>query len=617
MMKLSRLLIISIFLSGFVSAGICQDTIRLKERGIIPDTFGNIVSQVQAIIESGRLSTNPVIIFEKGRYDFWPDGAVKKELYISNCTENDTGSKVKNIALWLENLDNVTIDGSGSRFVLHGKMISFAMQNCRNITLKNFSVDYERPTMSELTIRLYSENKVKADIHPDSRYVIEEGKLVFTGEGWRPWSYHAILFTPDKDLMKYSTFEPFAKADAVETAPFRVEFSGDFSKTPFKAGDVLTVRDPYRDNCGAFINRSSNIRLENLQMNYMHGLGIVSQFSENITLFKVDAVPAKNSGRVVSCFADCFHFSGCKGYISIDSCLTSGSHDDPINVHGTHLQIVEKLSGNMIRVRFMHHQTYGFEAFIPGDSIAFIQPQSLLEKGTATVRSARLLNPREMELTLNETIPETILAGMCIENVTWTPSVEIRNCRFERTNTRGILLTTRRNILVENNTFYHTGMSAILIADDAASWFESGMVKNVMIRGNHFIDCGYNNGGAVIAVEPENTVIDLKNPVHRNIRIENNFFECYDYPVLHAKSVKGLSFSGNKIMHSHTLNPVSGNKFTLNLNGCSEVTIQDNNFDSDVLGKNIFLENMTSKEISLDKKSKNDLIIVTNKKSNK
>lgn len=603
--------------SPAIKAVVPADTIRLKSLGILPNTFENVSARVQQAVELSRKYTNTVIFFEKGRYDFWPDGAVKQELYISNCTEDDTNSKAKNIALWLEGLDNVTIDGNGATFVLHGKMISFAVQNCRNITFKNFSVDYERPTMSEITIRSWTDERVEADIHPDSRYILQDGRLVFTGEGWRPWGYHAILFEPDKELLKYSTFKPFAKADVNETSPFHVTFKGDFSKIPFKAGDILTVRDPYRDNCGAFINRSNDIRLENLQMNYMHGLGIVSQFSGNITLFKVDAVPAVHSGRIISCFADCFHFSGCKGQILIDSCRTSGSHDDPINVHGTHLQVAEIFPGNKIKVRFMHHQTYGFGAFIAGDSIAFIQPSTLQEVSPARVKSARMLNLREMELELSEALPASVQTGLCVENVTWTPSVTIRNCRFERTNTRGILLTTRRKIEVVNNTFYHTGMSAIQIADDAASWFESGMVKDVLIKGNHFIDCGYNNGGAVIAVVPENTVVDHENPVHRNIRIENNIFETFDYPVLYAKSVKGLNFSGNRIIRTQTLEPVSGNKFTLNLNGCSGVTIRANSFEGDVPGKNIFLENMTPKDISLDRKSKDDIIIVTHKISNK
>jgi hypothetical protein len=162
-------------------------------------------------------------------------------------------------------------------------------------------------------------------------------RLFFIGEGWKTKSYHTILLEPGKNIMRYSSFKPFLESKAVQIAPYRVRFEGDFSKTNFHPGDILSFRDPYRDNCGGFIHLSKDIELENVKMHYMHGLGIVSQFSENISLLKIVVSPRENSGRTIASFADCFHFSGCKGLIKIDSCYTSGSHDDPINVHGTHL----------------------------------------------------------------------------------------------------------------------------------------------------------------------------------------------------------------------------------------------------------------------------------------
>ena len=79
-----------------------------------------------------------------GRLDLWLEVALKKELYISNSTENNTPSKVKNIAFLLEDLNNITIDGNGTQVMLHGKMESFVFLNCKNILLKNISFDYER-----------------------------------------------------------------------------------------------------------------------------------------------------------------------------------------------------------------------------------------------------------------------------------------------------------------------------------------------------------------------------------------------------------------------------------------------------------------------------------------
>ena len=72
----------------------------------------------------------------------------------------------------------------------------------------------------------------------------------------------------------------------IEISPFKIKFSGDFSTANFNEGDILTIRDPYRDEVGVFNNRSHNVTFENLKFYYIHGLGIVSQLSENIDIKK-------------------------------------------------------------------------------------------------------------------------------------------------------------------------------------------------------------------------------------------------------------------------------------------------------------------------------------------
>lgn len=558
-----------------------QKIIFATDFGVKSNSFENASLAICKALDACKATKNATLVLPGGRIDLWAEGAVKRELYISNSTEDDTLSKVKNIGFFIENSENLTIEGNNTLVILHGKMISFAILNSKNIKIQNISFDYERPTMSELTITSVSDNSIETLIHHDSKYSIDEGKISFYGEGWKTNSCHTIVFDPGQEVMKYSSFKPFINSKASETSPSHVRFEGDFTNTNFQKGDILTVRDPYRDNCGAFISLSKDISLENVKMHYMHGLGIVSQFSENISFYKVQAAPRENSGRVISCFADCFHFSGCKGKILIDSCFTSGSHDDPINVHGTHLKITSIDADKKLTVRFMHHQTYGFNAFFPGDSIAFVNPQTLQPVAFAVLKNAFLVNNREMLLEVEGIIPGNAISGLCIENLTWTPEVTIRNSRFERTNTRGLLLTTRRKILVENNTFFRTGMHAILIANDAASWFESGAVQDVTIRNNTFTECGYNSapGNFVIAVAPENHQQVPGYFVHSNIRIENNTFSVYDYPILTARSVDNLSFTGNTVKWT-TLMKSGEKRAGFDLTYCKNVTIKDNLFET-------------------------------------
>jgi hypothetical protein len=556
-----------------------QTFVKASDFGVKANSFEDAAPGIRKAINACKGSGNAVLILPGGRVDVWPDKAVKRELFVSNCTENDTLSKVKSIAFPFENCQNLTLAGNNTLVVLHGKMVSFALINSVNIKIKDVSFDYERPTMSELTIQSVADTAIEVAIHPDSKYSIENGHINFYGEGWKPKSYHAILFDPQKETLHYSSFSPFLKAKAIQLTPDKVRFEGEFTGTNFHLGDVLTMRDPYRDNCGGFISLSKNIALENVKMHYMHGLGIVSQFSENISLFKVVVAPRKNSGRVIASFADCFHFSGCKGLVKIDSCTTSGSHDDPVNVHGTHLKITAVDSIQKLKVRFMHDQSYGFAAFFAGDSIAFINPQTLMPLGKAKLKAARLISRREMELEVDGNLEPFVKSGLCIENLTWTPEVVIRNSRFERTNTRGLLITTRRKVVIENNVFYHTGMFPILIADDASSWFESGAVQDVTIRNNVFEDCGYNSGSGAINIAPENHELVVGNMVHRNIRIVGNIFKVVNDVVLAARSVDHLLFSENKIIYTNVPGSRKG-KAIINLLACKNVVIEKNSFDA-------------------------------------
>ena len=562
-----------VFTTGYALG---QSVIKAEDFGVKTNSFTNAAVPIRKAVAACKATKSTTLLLPGGRIDIWPEGAVKRELYISNCTEDDTLTKVKAIAFFFEDCKNLTLEGNNTLVVLHGKMVSFALLNCSNIHIKNISFDYERPTMSELTIKSATAPAVETKIHPDSKYTIHNGRLQFYGEGLQTNAYHTIVFKPASGTMLYSSFDAFAKGKAVETSSLHVRFEGDFTNNNLQAGDVLTIRDPYRDNCGGFINLSKDIVLEHVNMYYMHGLGIVSQFSENISLVKVIAAPRENSGRIIASFADCFHFSGCKGLVSIDSCFTSGSHDDPINIHGTHLQVTA-VNAHTITVRFMHPQTYGFSAFFAGDSIAMINPQTLLPVAFAKLKAATLINKRDMELVVNGPLPANIQAGLCIENLTCTPAVVIKNSRFERTNTRGLLITTRRKVLIENNTFFRTGMYPILIADDALSWYESGPVQDVTINNNSFVECGYNTGSGAITIAPENHTLVTGNVVHRNIRITNNSFKVGNNAVLAARSVGNLVFSGNRINLAGSMANDSS-LAAIALTACNNVLIESNSF---------------------------------------
>ncbi len=576
--------------------------IYVSDYGHVINNYTNAVDAICKALEAASKVEFPYLIFPYGRYDIWPEGAAHKEYFISNTsTKDECPSKIKTIGILIKNIKNLIIEGSGSTIMCHGKMVSFVVDSCENIVITNLSIDFERPTMSEAKVVNITDNSVDLAIHKDSKYSIAYNRIEWYGEGWSSKILHTIEYDSATETMHYSNWDKiFINSEATELSHNLVRFKlpEDFHT---KIGNIVTVRDIIRDQVGMFIVNSKNVTLLDVNMNYMHGLGIVSQFSENLSMNHVVCAPNPYSGRLMASSADFMHFSGCKGLIDIKNCEFSGAHDDPINIHGTHLRIIKQIDKDKIVVRFMHGQSYGFTAFYIGDEIDFIHADQLVVYSNNKVKAVKRLNDYEIELTLVSPLPKGIEENDCIENVTWTPSVHIQGCKFSRTNTRGILLTTRRKVVIENNKFFRLGMSAILIADDAMNWYESGMVNNVLIKGNEFVDCGYNGGpgNAVIAIAPENTNPDIKKPVHRNIRIENNIFKTYDYPILFAKSVDGLIFKDNKIIHTNTLIHCSENKFNLYFDACSNVIIERTSSKGNILGKNIHYDRMKSSNIKI------------------
>jgi hypothetical protein len=516
------------------------------------------------ILTGAGSAKEPVSVrFAPGQYDFYPDNAYKEKYQISNttCVYNNTHS----VGILVKDARHFNISGEGATIMYHDKMIEMVVDSCENITMSGLSFDYQRPTISEYMVKEAGEDFVKMQVHKDSKYRIENGKIIWYGD---KWVYNTKLLGQELDLesnILKRIPDPLTGMTFEEIEPFVIRGKGNHK---MKSGRIYQLRETYRDCAAVFTRLSKNITWENIDFYYLHGMGLVSQFTENITYNNVSIAPAESSGRTTAAWADCIHISGCKGKIVVKDCNFSGAHDDAINIHGTYLQITEQISDKEIKVEFMHRQTCGFKAFYAGDEIEFIDWETLKSHGSNRVVTSKMLSRKEMILTLEKPIPAGAELKDVVENVTWTPEVEISGCTVSQIPTRGFVVKTRRKIVIENNKFLSTYMSAILIAHDAKSWYESGYVRDLTIRNNEFILCGE----PVVNIRPEITVSD--GAVHQNIRIENNEFFLRNQYIVGAKNTKNLSVTGNTVVADKIL----GDKLAIETIDCTDVKIEGNNY---------------------------------------
>lgn len=550
--------------SFFVLTATAQNIIK-----VIPEK-GDMTTKLQAAVEKARSYNGKAVVIElqNADYNIHRESSSQILYHISNtASEKENPDQTKHIGLWLKGLKNVTIDGKGAHLVTHGEMTSFVIDQCENITLRNFTVTAADPTVPELTVTEVGERHMTVRIHPRSRYQIKDDKFSFVGDNWSLSDGIAQSYDPEKDITWRSWSPLNGLRKAIELEPNLLRFVYD--KAPqARPGLTFQMRDGIRDQACGLIQFSKNVTLENLHLDFLGNFGIVGQMSENITYRNMAFEPEAGSGRTCAGFADFVQMSGCKGKITIENSRFSGAHDDPINIHGTHLAVTEFLAPNQIVVKYMHHQTYGFQSFLPGNTIEFIDPHTLLSLSSAKVKKAEMKNEREITITLDKPVTSKVkeTEGLVIENVTYTPEVEIRGNYFSRIPTRGILVSTRRKVIIEDNTFFRMQMSGILIADDARSWFESGMARDVTIRNNDFIECG----GPVIFIAPEND--RNEGYVHRNITIANNRFRLTGTDAISAKSVDGLKITDNLFLTPEVMKI----EHLIKTRECKDVTVNGN-----------------------------------------
>lgn len=502
-------------------------------------------SLADALMQAASFQGKPVTIqLEPGVYSFKRSLSTQKVFHVSNTTsESENPECIKHIAVWMNGLKNVTIDGAGATWLMTGEMTTFIAQACQNITLKNLNIDYQFPTQTEMTVLEDGKDYIITQVHPTSQYQIIDGKLTWYGDGWSFNKGIAQWYDPLKDITwrEWSPMSGLSKTIELRHNLLYMQYTKKKPQVPI--GTVFQMRDGLRDEvCGCF-DHCKNIRLENVNFWYLGNFGIVVQYTDGFSVERCRFMPKPGSGRTNAGFADFIQISGCKGTVSIYNSEFAGAHDDPINIHGTHLKVVSYLNDRTIRVRFMHGQTFGLQAFHPKDEIELINAQTLQSLQSAQVVKVNMINEREFELTLNRPITSKIkeLKDIAVENITWTPEVHIAGNTFRRSPTRGILVTTRRPVVIENNLFYGMQMSAILVADEAMSWYESGPVHNLIIRRNTFLQCN----SPMILIYPE--YHQYLTPVHKNIRIEENIFESDNPSVkaIQARGVDGLTIQNN------------------------------------------------------------------------
>lgn len=603
-----------------------ENAITYHIEDFFPENQKDCTPVIQRVLDAVREGKKPAALyFQKKEYHFYKDLCQVREYHTSNT--DSAKYPQKHIAILLEGLKDVTVEGRGAHFIFHGDVMALAVVDCENIVLRNFSWDYEAPTVSEMQVEALGQEQGQEYtdflVPQGCPFTLRGNSLVwnggvspYTGEYyWQKqddhggWTWNG--WQPDTNLLRrykteYGPFLNIAKMELLKESQegrrVRIFYANGrpLLQTPGFVYEMLAT--PIRETAGAFFSESRKLLCENVNPCYLHSFGWLVQMCQEVQFKDCRFEPGKDTGRRCTSYADSIHVSGASGSFTVENCRFTHSLDDCINIHGTYTRVKQQ-DGVRLTLQYVQKQQTGFLQYHKGDVLEFFHRSSLTSICDARTEpvSFKVLettapltagnDEQTMEVLLDQTPVFTRpLMEYVAENVSYTPSVTIRGCHFSVVPTRGILCTTRKKVVIENNTFRHMTMCPIFLSNDSNEWYESGIIEDLTIRGNKFYQSGTasnpevcmqvskQDGLAAIHIYPEVMEGTQKRsgqaPVHKNITIEENEFFLKTGAALVAEKVEGLRFCHNQIHMEaeHTgKNPVL-------VSNCKHVVLEHNDY---------------------------------------
>lgn len=475
---------------------------------LTPDGDKDRTKDLLAAAKSGN-----EVVLKPGEYHFHRKSAADRKIYVSNHDQ----PMPRKVFLPIEGVENLTIKGENVKFVFHGRGMGILLHNTKNVTLSGISIDWNVPTIGEAVI-----TNIKKNGEVEAEWVVK-----------CCWPKPNAMMLWDKD-----------------TKSIVPETGDNCDLTKAKVGDRISYRTWERPNPAVCVYNAEDTYFKDFVIHSAYGMGILAQRSTNVTIIRGGIYPRE--GSFTSTMADATHFSNCRGLIVSNGATYAGMMDDAINVHSTCLKIIERLGPRSMLCEYAHHQAIGFEVFKPGERMRVIRAPILTHGAEMTVEKVTMIDPRHVRIDYSLTDFGEIPAydvGDAVENATFQPSVMFVENTVKNNRARGALFTTPKPVRVLYNRFENVSGTAILFAGDASGWFESGACEDVVIKGNTFINCltsRYQFCEAVITAYPMVREFERQPvPYHKNIRIEENRFDCPGRPLYFFLSTENVSYLNN------------------------------------------------------------------------
>lgn len=526
-------------------------------------------------IQAGLQPDDKVVVkLAEGRYNFYPTDAVQREYYVSNHDQEQP----KQVGICLENWHNLTLDGNGAELIFHGQMLPIAVVSSSQVTLRNFSIDFENPHIAQVeVIESKGDSGIVFRVEPWVKCRVNgAGRFETYGENWHYQPNTGIAFEKESRHIVYNTSDLWIDTKNVVELDSRLYYAPNWRDKRLLPSTIVAMRSWNRPAPGIFLDHCGNLFLNHVTVHYAEGMGLLAQRCVNVFLEHFNVCLKPNDLRYFTTQADATHFSQCRGVIQSEKGIYEAMMDDAINVHGIYLKVTKRVDDYTLCCRYEHAQAWGFAWGDVGDEVSFVKAKTMdilpYYNQISDIKpydKEVMQGAKEFLICFKNRLPAQLCDSLYgIENLTWTPEVIFRHNVVRNNRARGALFSSPQKTICENNLFDHTSGAAILLCGDCNGWYESGAVRQLIIRKNCFINALTNMfqfTNAVVSIYPEIPDLEAQKSCFHggekaSIRIEKNCFVTFDHPLLYAKSVNGVRFRNNRLVKNHDYSPFHWNQ---------------------------------------------------------
>jgi len=488
----------------------------------------------EATLKIGRLTESNTIY--RADCDFY-------DVYEADCAYVDNPYCVKffydkayfHTALYAEGLENVVVDFGGATLHLNGFLQPINLFKCKNITLKNVNLEYERGFYSEATVLEVGKSYARVHFSKEFPCRVEDGRLIPYGNMWEDdHLFERQMFfqffdaatgdgtgislgivgptLPEGQDMCFNPTRYIAE-ESGDDVIFRLIDENAEMLPCWRVGTILAIEHGGRFYPGVLLQSCKNVTVENVRFINTNSMGILPLHCENVYLRRIRFVRDEKSHGVITNSADAIHAITNSGDFVIEDSIIENMMDDALNVHGQ-FQLVTACEGNRITVKITSHGiTQYCNMADVGDEIALHVENTMVCRSVHHVTAVKILDLYTAELTL-DSAPECVKEGDLVENLTGNCNMTIRRTIFGKSNT-SLRFQTRGKVLIENCI---TELP-FLLTGDATFWFESSPCTDFTVRNTYFV-----KPKAIINAFPMVRACEEEPFYHKHITVENCMF---------------------------------------------------------------------------------------------